>query len=100
IPTNVISITDGQICLEIELFYCGIRPAINVSLSVSHVGSAAQLKAMKQVCGSSNWNWHNIEKLPPLLNLGQTLMLRLRHYSIEVQGLQKYETTKICTTSN
>lgn len=52
IPTNVISITDGQICLETELFYRGIRPAINVGLSVSRVGSAAQLRAMKQVCGS------------------------------------------------
>jgi len=52
IPTNVISITDGQIFLETELFYKGIRPAINVGLSVSRVGSAAQLKAMKQVSGS------------------------------------------------
>jgi F-type H+-transporting ATPase subunit alpha len=52
IPTNVISITDGQIFLETELFYKGIRPAINVGLSVSRVGSAAQNKAMKQVAGS------------------------------------------------
>jgi len=52
IPTNVISITDGQIFLETELFYQGIRPAINVGLSVSRVGSAAQTKAMKQVAGS------------------------------------------------
>ena len=52
IPTNVISITDGQIFLETELFYQGIRPAINVGLSVSRVGSAAQIKAMKQVSGS------------------------------------------------
>ena len=52
IPTNVISITDGQIFLEAELFYKGIRPAINVGLSVSRVGSAAQVKAMKQVAGS------------------------------------------------
>jgi proton translocating ATP synthase F1 alpha subunit len=52
IPTNVISITDGQIFLENELFYKGIRPAINVGLSVSRVGSAAQIKAMKQVAGS------------------------------------------------
>ncbi|TDI61680.1 MAG: F0F1 ATP synthase subunit alpha [Alphaproteobacteria bacterium] len=52
IPTNVISITDGQIFLETELFYQGIRPAINVGLSVSRVGSAAQTKAMKQVSGS------------------------------------------------
>jgi F-type H+-transporting ATPase subunit alpha len=52
IPTNVISITDGQIFLETELFYSGIRPAVNVGLSVSRVGSAAQIKAMKQVSGS------------------------------------------------
>ena len=52
IPTNVISITDGQIFLETELFYKGIRPAVNVGLSVSRVGSAAQIKAMKQVAGS------------------------------------------------
>ncbi|MCB5943679.1 F0F1 ATP synthase subunit alpha [Acidocella sp. KAb 2-4] len=51
IPTNVISITDGQIFLETELFFKGIRPAINVGLSVSRVGSAAQVKAMKQVAG-------------------------------------------------
>ena len=51
IPTNVISITDGQIFLETELFYRGIRPAINVGISVSRVGSAAQVKAMKQVAG-------------------------------------------------
>jgi F-type H+-transporting ATPase subunit alpha len=52
IPTNVISITDGQIFLETGLFFKGIRPAINVGLSVSRVGSAAQIKAMKQVAGS------------------------------------------------
>jgi F-type H+-transporting ATPase subunit alpha len=52
IPTNVISITDGQIFLETDLFFQGIRPAVNVGLSVSRVGSAAQIKAMKQVAGS------------------------------------------------
>ena len=52
IPTNVISITDGQIYLEAELFYAGVKPAINVGLSVSRVGSAAQIKAMKQVAGT------------------------------------------------
>ncbi|WP_174801506.1 F0F1 ATP synthase subunit alpha [Martelella limonii] len=52
IPTNVISITDGQIFLETDLFYQGVRPAVNVGLSVSRVGSAAQIKAMKQVAGS------------------------------------------------
>ena len=53
IPTNVISITDGQIYLETDLFYQGVRPAISVGLSVSRVGSAAQIKAMKQVAGKS-----------------------------------------------
>ena len=52
IPTNVISITDGQIFLETNLFYQGIRPAVNVGLSVSRVGSSAQIKAMKQVAGT------------------------------------------------
>ena len=52
IPTNVISITDGQIFLESDLFYQGIRPAVNVGISVSRVGSSAQIKAMKQVAGS------------------------------------------------
>jgi F-type H+-transporting ATPase subunit alpha len=52
IPTNVISITDGQIFLETGLFYKGVRPAVNVGLSVSRVGSAAQIKAMKKVAGS------------------------------------------------
>jgi len=52
IPTNVISITDGQIFLETSLFYQGVRPAVNVGISVSRVGSAAQTKAMKQVSGS------------------------------------------------
>ena len=52
IPTNVISITDGQIFLETDLFYQGIRPAVNVGLSISRVGSSAQIKAMKQVAGS------------------------------------------------
>ncbi|CAK9168509.1 unnamed protein product [Ilex paraguariensis] len=53
ISTNVISITDEQICLETEFVDRAIRPAINVCISVNYVGSAAQLKAMKQVCGSS-----------------------------------------------
>ena len=52
IPTNVISITDGQIFLETELFFKGVQPAVNVGLSVSRVGSASQIKAMKQVSGS------------------------------------------------
>ena len=55
IPTNVISITDGQIFLETELFNQGVRPAVNVGLSVSRVGSAAQTKAMKKVAGSVSY---------------------------------------------
>src|SRR5207245_9339958 len=52
IPTNVISITDGQIFLETDLFYAGVRPAVNVGISVSRVGGSAQIKAMKQIAGS------------------------------------------------
>ena len=63
IPTNVISITDGQIFLETELFYKGIRPAINVGLSVSRVGSAAQQKAMKQVNYHKEYNKVNFETI-------------------------------------
>ena len=55
IPTNVISITDGQIFLSIDLFNTGIRPTINVGISVSRVRSAAQIKAMKQIVGKSNF---------------------------------------------
>src|SRR5438034_2607092 len=52
IPTNVISITDGQIFLETDLFYAGVRPAVNVGISVSRVGGSAQIRAIKQVAGS------------------------------------------------
>jgi len=62
IPTNVISITDGQIFLETELFYKGIRPAINVGLSVSRVGSAAQIRAMKQVRHRLLWISYTLPK--------------------------------------
>jgi F-type H+-transporting ATPase subunit alpha len=71
IPTNVISITDGQIFLETSLFYQGIRPAVNVGLSVSRVGSAAQTKAMKKVAGGSSWSspstarWRPSPSSPP-----------------------------------
>ena len=65
IPTNVISITDGQIFLETDLFYQGIRPAVNVGISVSRVGSAAQTKAMKKVAGRSRANWRNTARWRP-----------------------------------
>ena len=73
IPTNVISITDGQICLETELFYRGNRPAINVGLSVSRVGSAAQLKAMKQVCGSSKLELAQYREVAAFAQFGSDL---------------------------
>ena len=59
IPTNVISITDGQIFLESDLFFSGMRPAVNVGLSVSRVGGAAQTKAMKKAAGSIRIDWHS-----------------------------------------
>ena len=65
IPTNVISITDGQIFLETELFYKGVRPAVNVGLSVSRVGSAAQVKAMKQVAGTLKLDLAQFREVPP-----------------------------------
>ncbi|KAK9033330.1 hypothetical protein V6N11_018363 [Hibiscus sabdariffa] len=73
IPTNVIPITDGQICLETELFYRGIRPAINIGLSVSRVGSAAQLKAMKQVCGSLKLELTQYREVATLAQFGSDL---------------------------
>lgn len=73
IPTNVISITDGQIFLETELFYKGIRPAINVGLSVSRVGSAAQLKAIKQVAGSVKLDLAQYRELQAFSQFGSDL---------------------------
>ncbi len=73
IPTNVISITDGQIFLETELFYKGIRPAINVGLSVSRVGSAAQVKAMKQVAGSVKLDLAQFRELQAFSQFGSDL---------------------------
>lgn len=73
IPTNVISITDGQIFLETELFYKGIRPAINVGLSVSRVGSAAQVKAMKQVAGTVKLDLAQFRELQAFAQFGSDL---------------------------
>nr|XP_054756340.1 ATP synthase subunit alpha, mitochondrial-like [Lytechinus pictus] len=73
IPTNVISITDGQIFLETELFYKGIRPAINVGLSVSRVGSAAQVKAMKQVAGSMKLDLAQYREVAAFAQFGSDL---------------------------
>ena len=73
IPTNVISITDGQIFLESELFYKGVRPAINVGLSVSRVGSAAQIKAIKQVAGSMKLQLAQFRELEAFAAFGADL---------------------------
>ena len=73
IPTNVISITDGQIFLETELFYKGIRPAINVGLSVSRVGSAAQVKAMKQVAGTVKLDLAQFREMQAFAQFGSDL---------------------------
>jgi len=73
IPTNVISITDGQIFLETELFYKGVRPAVNVGLSVSRVGSAAQVKAMKQVAGSIKLELAQFREMEAFAQFGSDL---------------------------
>jgi len=73
IPTNVISITDGQIYLETDLFYQGVRPAISVGLSVSRVGSAAQIKAIKQVAGKIKGELAQFRELAAFAQFGSDL---------------------------
>lgn len=73
IPTNVISITDGQIFLETSLFYKGVRPAVNVGLSVSRVGSAAQIKAMKQVAGTAKLELAQFREMEAFAQFGSDL---------------------------
>merc|ERR1712160_92104 len=79
IPTNVISITDGQIFLETELFYKGIRPAVNVGLSVSRVGSAAQTKAMKQVAGTLKLELAQYREVAAFAQFGSDLDAATQH---------------------
>jgi F-type H+-transporting ATPase subunit alpha len=78
IPTNVISITDGQIYLETDLFYQGVRPAISVGLSVSRVGSAAQIKAMKQVAGKIKGELAQFRELAAFAQFGSDLDAKTR----------------------
>ena len=73
IPTNVISITDGQIFLETDLFYSGVRPAVNVGLSVSRVGGAAQIKAMKQVAGQLRLDLAQYREMAAFAQFGSDL---------------------------
>merc|ERR1711903_32544 len=79
IPTNVISITDGQIFLETELFYKGIRPAINVGLSVSRVGSAVKIKAMKQVAGTLKLELAQYREVAAFAQFGSDLDASTQH---------------------
>jgi F-type H+-transporting ATPase subunit alpha len=73
IPTNVISITDGQIFLENDLFFSGVRPAVNVGISVSRVGGAAQTKAMKKVAGSLRLDLAQYRELAAFAQFGSDL---------------------------
>jgi len=73
IPTNVISITDGQIYLETDLFYAGVRPAVNVGLSVSRVGGNAQIKAMKQIAGTLRLELAQYRELAAFAQFGSDL---------------------------
>merc|ERR1719235_2246779 len=79
IPTNVISITDGQIFLETELFYKGVRPAVNVGLSVSRVGSAAQIKAMKQITGTMKLELAQYREVAAFAQFGSDLDAATQH---------------------
>ena len=79
IPTNVISITDGQIFLETSLFYQGIRPAVNVGLSVSRVGSSAQIKAMKQVAGTIKGELAQYREMAAFAQFGSDLDAATQH---------------------
>jgi F-type H+-transporting ATPase subunit alpha len=83
IPTNVISITDGQIYLETDLYYAGIRPAINTGLSVSRVGGAAQIKAMRTVAGSLRLDMANYRSLAAFAQFGTSDLDRTTRRQIE-----------------
>merc|ERR1712166_140802 len=89
IPTNVISITDGQIFLETELFNSGIRPAINVGLSVSRVGSAAQIKGMKQVAGTMKLDLAQFREVAAFAQLGSDLDAATQFQLMRGQRLQE-----------
>ena len=92
IPTNVISITDGQIYLETDLFYQGVRPAISVGLSVSRVGSAAQLKSMKQVAGQLKGDLAQFRELAAFAQFGSELDAKrqARYRSVQAAPIQPH----------
>jgi len=101
IPTNVISITDGQIFLDTELFYKGIRPAINVGLSVSRVGSNAQLKSMKKVAGSLKLELAQFREIESFSSFGSDLdeetkyLLNKGYRLVEILKQDKYTPLKV-----
>jgi F-type H+-transporting ATPase subunit alpha len=101
IPTNVISITDGQIYLETDLFYQGVRPAISVGLSVSRVGSAAQIKAMKQVAGRIKGDLAQFRELAAFAQFGSDLdaktqaILERGKRVVEVFKQQQYDPVSV-----
>jgi len=101
IPTNVISITDGQIYLETDLFYQGIRPAVSVGLSVSRVGSAAQIKAMKQVAGRIKGDLAQFRELAAFAQFGSDLdaktqaLLERGKRIIEIFKQQQYDPVSV-----
>ena len=90
IPTNVISITDGQIFLETDLFFSGIRPAINVGLSVSRVGSAAQTKAMKKIAGPVKLELAQYREMAAFAQFASDLDASTRQFLIVVYVLLNY----------
>src|SRR5579863_458095 len=97
IPTNVISITDGQIYLETDLFYQGMRPAISVGLSVSRVGSAAQLKAMKQVAGQLKGDLAQFRELAAFAQFGSDLGGKTQAQSGRGKGTMEMFNPAQCT---
>jgi F-type H+/Na+-transporting ATPase subunit alpha len=99
IPTNVISITDGQIYLETDLFYQGIRPAISVGLSVSRVGSAAQIKAMKQVAGRIKLDLAQFRELAAFASSARTSTPRRRRSSSAASASSRSSSSPSTTPS-
>ncbi|MEI9892458.1 MAG: hypothetical protein WDN28_00655 [Chthoniobacter sp.] len=97
IPTNVISITDGQIYLETDLFYQGIRPAVSVGLSVSRVGSAAQIKAVKQVAGKIKGDLAQFRELAAFAQFGSDLDAKTK--SILDRAPASWNSSSRCNTT-
>jgi len=93
IPTNVISITDGQIFLETELFYKGVRPAINVGLSVSRVGSSAQIKLLKKVTGSLKLDLAQFREVESFASFGNDVLDETTKFVIN-RGIKVVELMK------